>query len=238
MNDKNNRGFRVPMTEDELLRGLDQTTIPLRRVGSEFEGTTSVIASQIVDMMNNTYRIQECDHTFMYPVRNEKGHICDFDLYLYFNTKGGTNIKRAGSKGQRTNTNGNGGVDLRDFLGGKSSTGGFVLNDTFKTVIGSIAILDDDDRIVVEAEKDNPNSAVVKCDFFKVVALVLGIEHDDPYDFNIISCSPINNGGREALDYNLSIIKRISMNQNRRGRQGFDYSSSDLRRMRAANSRR
>lgn len=234
-----NDNTRRPMSEAELINGLTKPTIPINPMGAMFKETTTNLANFVVDMFANTFGITECDHCVMFPIRNKANQIVDFDLYIYFDTKrGGANptITRISNKGKAQNA-GNGKLDLRGFVGAKMTNGGFKMSDEFKAVFGTVSELDDENRIIVQADPHFPQVATIKCDFFKVIEMCLGISPKDNYDFSIIGCDPVNNRNGDSIDYMLTIVKEINMNGNRRGKTGIDYSISDMKKVRNANKR-
>lgn len=237
-----NDNRRQPMSEAEMIQGLLKPTIPMSPVFAGFRETTTNLSNFIVDMFVNTFKINECDHCVMFPIRDKANKIVDFELWIYFDTKRGAQsghptITRIGNKNKGAQVGNSGKIDLRGYVGAKMCNGGFQLSDEFKTVFGTISELDDDNRIIVQADPHFPQVATIKCDFFKVIELCLGISPKDNYDFSIIGCDPVNSRNGDSIDYMLTIVKEISTNGNRRGKTGIDYSISDMRKVRNANKR-
>ena len=213
---------------NSLVDNLNSTAIPITPVGAIFRETTQTLARFVVDWLNNTCKISEADHVLMYPIYDKSNKIVDFDMVCYFNTKNSMNSKnRMISKvysGKATRNNA-GRADLASLLGQNTSTGGFNMTNEFKTLVGSIAELNNDGNLIIRADRTYPFVAVIKLDFFKVISLLLGITDEDNYNFSVMNCDPVANN--DSMDYSLLIAKFIDINNNRRGNHGVNYTSSD-----------
>lgn len=218
-------------TINTLVQGCLQTAIPIAPIGAIYRETTTSIANKVVDMLNNTFGIIEADHVFMYPVSDKTGRIVDFNMVIYFNcanNRGGNyTIRRM--NGKANNYNG-GRLDLTGLAGAQMGNGGFEMTPDFKKRIASIACLDDNNNIVVKPDPNHNMVAVIQCDFFKVIALCLGISPDDNYDFSILDCQPFRNNA-DSLDFTLIFTKEIRTENRRRGKDGINYEYSDRRNM-------
>ena len=225
---------------NSLVDKLTETAIPIAPVGAMFRENTQRMAKFVVDWLNNTCNIVEADHVIMYPKYDKQNNIVDFDMYCYFNTKNSATNKNAmitkiyNGKATRNNV---GRANLADLIGQNTSTGGFSMTNQFKSLVGSIADLNNDGNIIIRADRQYPFVATIKLDFFKVISLLLGITDEDNFNFTVMSCDPITNGG-DNMDYSLLIAKFIDINNsNRRGKNGkINYAYSD-RQMITNNSR-
>ena len=226
----------VTTTPNDLIAGLSKPTIPIAPFGALYRETTTSLANKIVDLLSNNFGIIETDHVFMYPVTDKNNRIVDFDMYIYFNTRNSAKTGRPAGITRITNnkaTRGNDGrVDLSGLVGGNFGNGGFRMEDNFKKVIGSLAVLNNDGNIVVQADREHNFIAVIRCDFFKAIGLCLGITSDDNYDFSVIDCQAFRNNA-ENLDYTIVFTKEISMNNRRRGKDGINYEYADRRNMKS-----
>lgn len=233
----NNETMR-PMTQQEKIAKLQETSIPMDPIGAFFSISTTTLANKIVDMMANSFGIQECDHVFIKPEKSRDGRLNGFGVWMYFDTgrtrgNGNWSIRRQGvsGKGNKARDLGGGRIDLSGAFGAKSFTGGFELSESFKKTIGSITILNDNNQIVVRADAQNKQIAVVELDFFKLISICLGIDTNSPYDYAIVDCLPKNNS-KDCLDYELQILKEIRKGDQRRGKSGMNYEFRDRQLMR------
>lgn len=215
-----------------LVDKLTETAAPMAPVGALFRENTQTLANSVVDWLNNNCKIVEADHVIMYPKYDKQNNIFDFDMYCYFNTKNSANSKTQmiskiyGGKVTRNNV---GRANLADLVGQNTITGGFNMTTQFKTIVGSIADLNNDGNLIINADRQYPFIAIIKLDFFKVIGLLLAITDDDNFNFSIYDCKPVTNG--DNMDYSLLIAKYIDINNSsRRGKNGkINYTNSDRR---------
>lgn len=217
---RNYRGF----TKEDLVNGLTEVAIPIDLSGAIFTMDTPTLGSQLMSMIDESFGISEIDHIYIYP-KYEKGQIVDFGLTMYFlaNKNGSGDISRV-SGGQKKNNRG--GLDLSAFINNRTSTGNFNLSDKFKTHIGSLAVLDKEGNIVIHADKDMPQLAVVEGDFFKIMSVALKVDETSPYDFVITDCQPINNS-KNCCDYKMKIMKEIQPVKKKSKRSSINYDYRD-----------
>ena len=217
---KNYRGF----TKEDLVNGLTDVSIPLDISGAIFMMDTPTLGSQLMSLIDESFKISEIDHIYIYP-KYEQGQITDFGLTMYFlaNKNGTGDISRL-SGGQKRNNRGS--LDLSAFINNKTSSGGFKISDKFKTCIGTLSNLDKEGNIIIRADKDMPQLAVVEGDFFKIMALALKIDESSPYDFVITDCQPINNS-KNCCDYRMKIMKEIQPVKKKSKRSSINYDYRD-----------
>lgn len=230
---------KKPMTPQELLEGITKPNIPIDPFGALYRERSSTLSGMIVDMFVNTFKIVETDHILMYPISDKAGRVRDFGLSIFFDTRrGGQNwgIRKLNTN-QKSSHYSAGGADLRGILGNRMSDGGFELSDQFKKVFAPIAEKNDDGNIIIETDPNYNFVGVIRCDFFEVIGLCLGIVPSDNYDFAIVDCKGMNvDSNGLASDYLLTFTKEISLNNaHRRGKNGIDYSRADTRIMKNAN---
>lgn len=238
-----NRNETVQITVPKAVAGLFDTAVTLPITFLGFTDNTKALGNKIVDMIANTYNIPEIDYVYMGPIIDNAGKVVDFDMTLYFDTSRTrsqkANISRLGGNGRKgINRMANGGIDGRSLVCNRLRNGGYELSDTFISCLGGVAVLDDDGNIIVNADEDDPRIATVDVDFFKMMAIVLGIPANSIYDFAIISTTPMNNS-KDCIDYNLIIGKEIGSGNGvrRSGKSGTNYANR-ARKKAAANRRR
>lgn len=230
-NEKANNNIN-PFDPKTIVSNLSKTIIPMNTHGICFRDTCSTLESKIMDLFTETLHIPETDHVLVYPVIEERGgNVCEIKCFVYFDTSipNATNIKRAsnvvdGGEGRRT---------ILDFAPGRSVNGEFIPNDTFKAVFTPLAMLDDEGKIIIRKMPKDKRVAVIELDFFLLMAMVLDIDDDDPYNFTVLAVDSTNNfrqgGGYE--DVSILMMKYID-NRKRSGRnrgrgKKIDYRSMD-----------
>ena len=224
----NNNYSNVSFKPEDLIAGLTQTAVPLSQVGLVFKEKISILQSKVEDLIANTFGIEEIDHVFIYPDIERNGTICQIVCRAYFNTKGVTkgNIVRAGN-GTATN---NGQPTILSLMGSNVNQGGFDVSDDFKKKFAALQAQTDDksNKLKIYGIKGNRDIAVLDLDFFAVMSVVLGIGSDSPYDYSVLSVSPIGSGNNP--DYTILISKFIdagNRNKGRRKNRNVDYTSLD-----------
>lgn len=223
MANENNRNYRG-FTKEDLVNGLTDVAIPIDISGAIFTMDTPTLGSQLMSMIDETFGISEIDHIYIYP-KYEKGQITDFGLTMYFlaSKNGQGDICRL-SGGQKKNNRGS--LDLSAFLNNRTGSGQFILSDNFKKCIGSLSALDKDGNIIIRADKDMPQLAVVEGDFFKIMSVAMKVGETDPYDFVITDCQPINNS-KNCCDYKMKIMKEIQPVKKKSKRSSINYDYRD-----------
>lgn len=215
------------LTKESLVEGLTDVAIPMDLTSATFTTDTNSLGDAITDLIQNTYNIGEIDHVFVYPVQNTKTRELEtFGVAMYFNTgkTGEGNISRIGG-GKTSNNRGNG-PDLVSFISNKTQSGGFRMTPEFKEVIGTLSILDRDGNIVVRPDNDAPQLAIIEGDFFRLVAMIMKVRDDEPYDFTIESCVPMNNR-KDCIDYKLKISKEIIPMKRKSKKSSYNYDYRD-----------
>lgn len=220
----NNRFNQNQYNPEELIAGLERTAVPLNKAGLLFREKTSSLQAKVEDMIANTWGIQEIDHVFILPIFDKNGNLEDVLCRAYFDTKDVSNgdIVRTG-RGRVTNNGGK--FSVVQYMGGAATAAGdFQLSDNFKKIFAAVA-LSDDDRLHVNAIKDNPNVAVLDIDTNALLSVVLGIDdNNSPYNFSILDAARINND-----DYMLLFTKHIETGAGKRGRhKGRRINYNDL----------
>ena len=209
---------------------VDDVAIPMNLTGIIIKDTTNSLADKIVHLFTEEFDIPELEHCLFYPVRDKSGELVDFDAVLYFNTNIGgkmKNIYKVGTNGGRTN---DGRVDLMRLAGSRTANGAFNVNDKFRKAFASVANTDRDGNIVIKAINDTPHIATVECSFFRLMALCLGISSNDPFDFTIAECYPLNNNGGSP-DFGLVIVKEMITGNRRHTKSGTNYAALDNKRI-------
>lgn len=209
---------------------INNVTIPMSMTGVVIKDTTNSLADKIVNMFAGEFDIPELEHCLFYPVYDKAGELVDFDAVLYFNTNAGNkfkNISKAGSGAGRTN---DGRVNLMALAGSRTATGVFDINDKFRKTFAPVANTDRDGNIIIKAVPESANIAVVECNFFRLLALCLGISSNDPFDFTVAECYPLNNN-HGSPDFGLVIVKEMIVGQNRRVKSGTNYAALDNKRI-------
>ena len=215
---------------------IDGVSIPMTMTGIVMKDTTNSLADKIVNLFANEFNIPELEHCLFYPRKDKTGEIVDFDAVLYFNTNIGNktkNIFKNGTGGGRTN---DGRPDLMRLAGSRTANGAFDINDNFRKTFASVALTDRDGKIIIKAVPDSPNIAIVECSFFRLLALCFGITSNDPYDFTIAECWPLNNNSGTP-DFGLVIIKEMISGHTRRAKSGTNYAALDTKRINGHNYR-
>lgn len=236
-----NTNEMVQISVPKAVAGLFETTVTMPVAFLGFTDNTKSLGNKIVDMIATTYNIPEIDYVFMGPIMDNTGKVVDFDMTLFFDTSRTrgqkSNISRlSNGNGRGVNRTQNGGFDARGLVCNRMRDGGYTLSDNFTACLGGVAILDEDGNIIVNADEDDARIATVDVDFFKMMAIVLGIPSNSIYDYAIISTTPMNNS-KDCIDYNLIIGKEIgSGNNSRRSKSGTNY--ANRARKRAAANRR
>lgn len=195
----------------ELIKGLQETAVPLNQSGIEFTERTSSLQSKAEDMIANTWGIQEIDHLYILPIFDKNGDLVDMLARVYFNTKDvqDGDIVRVGY-GKPSN---NGKPNVLDYVGGgTTSSGDFRTSDKFKRTFAALA-LSDDDRLHVKSIKENPYVAVLDLDINALMQTILQIDANAPYNFKFLGAARL--GGE---DYNVLISKHIDLGSGKRGR--------------------
>ena len=209
---------------------VDSVSIPMNLTGIVIKDTTNSLADKIVNLFVSEFDIPELEHCLFYPVRDKNGELIDFDAVLYFNTNIGgklKNIYKVGSNGGRTN---DGRVDLMSLAGSRTANGAFNINDKFRKAFATVANTDRDGNIIIKAVADAPHIATVECSFFRLMALCMGIGSNDPFDFTVAECYPLNNNGGSP-DFGLVIVKEMVSGHGRRAKSGTNYSALDSKRI-------
>lgn len=220
-----NRREQRDFSAEGLLAQLDDTAIPIPKKGTIFKDTTPNLSSKIVDLIATTYGIPEVDHCYMCPEVDNQGRVVSMNAILYFNPDcNGGNITRPKGAAKRGGVRlDDGSSDLRGFVNNKVSTGGFHLSEKFKQYIAPIACLDDNGNIIIKSTKGG--MAVVDVDFFKLIAVVLKIDPESNFDFEVIELEPLSNKSSN-IDYSISISKFVTP-QRKRSKRGFNYDELD-----------
>lgn len=203
----NYNGNRNGFTKEEVIHNLTDLAIEMSLSGIILSMDTPSLANNLVNLIDESYGITEIDHIYIYP-KYEKGIISDFGVVMYFaaGRNGEGNISR--NSARSNNRNNNNDIDLTQFVSNKMTTGGFSTTQNFKSKIAPLSELDRDGNLVIRADKDRPEIAMIDGDFFKLMSLALKIGNNDPYDFQIVSCDPLNNK-KDCVDYRLQIIKEV-----------------------------
>ena len=225
----NTRTTSLVFDKRQLEGCIDGVSIPMSLTGIVMKDTTSALADKIVNLFVSEFDIPELEHCLFYPVKDKNGEIIDFDAVLYFNTNIGNKVKniyKVGTNGGRTN---DGRVDLMRLAGSRTASGAFNINDKFRSTFASVAQTDRDGNIVIKAVSETPHVAIVECNFFRLLALCFGISSNDPYDFTVAECVPINGNG--APDFGLVIVKEMITGHNRRVKSGTNYAALDNKRI-------
>lgn len=218
-------------TPDGLLEGLLETAVPFKTAGVEFVETTDSLAAKIVDVLDETFGIHEIDHCLLYPRRNKQGQVVDFDAVLYFNTaKGGNNrtITRLGENNNSRRQDGR--TNLMAYVGQRTPSGAFDLSNEFKKAIAPYAELDNNNNIVVYADENRKEIAIVEANFFKLLAMLLNVKSNDCYDFTVADCVPVNNR-EDCINFRLIIVKEILPDNRRKNKSGINYDALDRKRI-------
>jgi hypothetical protein len=209
---------------------LDGVIVPMNMTGIVVKETTSSLADKIVNLFASEYDIPELEHCLFYPQYDKTGDLVDFDAVLYFNTNIGNknkNIYKMGAYNGRTN---DGRVDLMRLAGSRTSNGAFNFNDKFRSAFASVAHTDRDGNMIVKAVPESGHIAILECNFFRLVALCLGITSGDPFDFTIAECFALNNGNGSP-DFGLVIVKEMLVGSSRRAKSGTNYAALDNKRI-------
>ena len=210
---------------DGLLEQVNDTAIPMPKKGVIFKETTPNLSAKIVDLIATTYGIPEVDHCYMCPELDNQGRPVSMNAILYFNPDyNGGNITRPKGVSKRGGVRlDDGSSDLRGLVTNRVSTGGFQLSDKFKKYIAPIADLDDNGNIRINSTKGG--LAVVDIDFFKLIAVILKIDPDSNFDFEISELEPLGNKNN-SIDYSISINKFVTP-QRKRSKRGINYDDLD-----------
>ena len=227
-NEKTNRN---QFDTQELVNGLNHTNVPLTLKGTIWGDTTPKLATKVTNIISEDFGIPEIDQVFIYPERDKRGEFSDFNVIAYFicDQNGNGHIRRIGTK-SGSNRTGRGNVDLRTVVPNRLSTGGFQMSDHFKSKIGAIAQLTDNGDIIVKADKDK-RIAIVSLDFWKVMALVMDVDSDSPYDFTMTDCQPLN-AKSDCMDFAIEVTKTIERrNGGKNRRSNIDYSARNRQAM-------
>lgn len=222
----NNQNFnRNQFDTKELVEGLNRTSVPMTLKATIWTDTTPKLASKVMSIISDDFSIPEIDQVFIYPIENKRHEVESFGIIAYFicDQSGKGNISRIGSK-QGSNRTSKGSMDLRTQVPNKMATGGFQMSDHFKSMIGAIAVLDRNDDIVVEADNRDRRIAVVTLDFWKVMAIVMDVDSDSPYDFTITDCQPLNTKG-DCTDFAIEVVKSFERRGGKNRKTTIDYSS-------------
>lgn len=228
-NNQNNN--RNPFDTKDLVTGLNKTNVPMTLKGTIWADTTPKLAAKLASIISDDFGIPEIDQVFMYPEYNKQGTVIDFGVIAYFlcDQNGNGNIRRIGTK-QGSRRTERGSIDLRSAVPNRLSTGGFQMSDHFKSKIGAIAQLTENDDIVVKSDKDK-RIAIVSLDFWKVMALIMDVDSDSPYDFTITDCKPLN-AKNDCMDFAIEVIKTIEKsNGGKNRRSNIDYSARNRQAM-------
>lgn len=227
----NNQNFnRNQFDPQSAIESLMETNIPLNIKGSLWTITTPKLQKEITDMIADTMSIPEIDQVFLWPVRGKSGQVEDFNMIAYFvcDQNGNGNITRLTQSRPGVSRNSKGNVSLMGAVYNKAQDGNYRISDHFKKKIGAIAILDDDDNIIVKADPDGDKRvAVVELDFWKVLSMVLAIDPDSNLDFEITDCQPCNNSNN-CMDFILEIKKTITAAK-KRSKKNINYESRNRR---------
>ena len=208
---------------------LDGVIVPMNMTGIVIKETTNSLADKIVNMFANEYDIPELEHCLFYPVNDKTGELVDFDAVLYFNTNVGNKVKNIYKMGTGNGRTSDGRPDLMRLAGSRTANGAFNFNDKFRNAFAGVANTDRDGNIVVKAVPESNNIAILECNFFRLLALCLGVTSHDPYDFTVAECFPMNNGG--GHDFGLVIVKEMLAGNNRRAKSGTNYAALDSKRI-------
>lgn len=235
-NNGNNNNYKERKTMEQELMTVNCSGFKLADTGWTF--TTPVIQNDVVELISG-YGVAEIDSVYMWPQRDKSGNIVNFGMVAYFivdNSNKG-NITRVGA-----NNNGKSSSNsLRSRVTNKGRSGDFIANQQFISALSPIAMFDDDGNIVINSDpgedngdddnnrrKEN-NLAMVYLDFWKVMALLLGVRNDSPCDFEITECNPLNNS-KNCIDFVGKVRKIANYDNTRRSKKNrFNYENRNRR---------
>lgn len=184
-----------PYDPNVLREGLDkEPLIPLNYRGPLYDTTCSAFGQSCVDMLCNTFGLPSTIFMHVWPTIDRRGgEVTDVYTVVAFDASLGN--KDIWINGNTNPNQNNGGVKMiTQYKNVRTSGAKFGISDAWKKVIGGLAAkYDSDGKIVIDApsyeqiKRDGrfKNFAYVELDFFKLVAMVLGIGSNDPYDFTI-----------------------------------------------------
>jgi len=202
-----------------LVKGL-APVIDTPEIGRVFQDTTKAFAAKVVEVIRNSFNITELDNIIIAPTmaRNAVG-ITDLTAVAYFVTKNGKNIFY---RGKGNNGNGNGRINMVQAAGsGYNSTGNYGTSNEFDQAIKSLCKINEKGKAIMNIKKV-PNArdvASLELDWTSVMALALGIQDDDPYDFRILTVQPIGDS-----NFSMMIMKHIVSDSSQKGKvSGINY---------------
>lgn len=178
-----------------LREGLDkEPLVPMNYKGPLFETSCSMFGQGCVEMFHDRFGLPSMNFLHVWPTIDRRGgEVTSVVTVASFDAASGN--KDIWINGDRnSNANNNGVKMITNYKNVKTSGAKFGLSDAWKKVIGGIALnFDNDGKIVVDAASTEQirrdgrfrNFAYVELDFFKLMALVLEIGSNDPYDFTI-----------------------------------------------------
>lgn len=220
---KNNNG----VTNNGRIEGVS-STIGLQQIGSVFSDTTQSLSAKIVEEISTTFGLTELDNIIITPKIAKNGvGASEFVVTAYFSTNNPNgNIYYRGNK----NKNRQGRfVSVLDVVGSSNSgIGPFGTSETFNAVIKPLCKVGDNGSPIMNI-KTVPGSnslAQLELDFNAVMCIALCIKPNDPYDFSIMSVTPIQKDANSnfASNFSIGICKFITNTSSRKGRSSqFNY---------------
>jgi hypothetical protein len=203
---------------NELVAGL-APALPLSEMGITYQTTTRKLSAMLVKEFNSTYNLPELDAIIITPklAKNSIG-ASEIFVYAYFDTKDATGNIFYRGKGKNNYQNGNDGrISFANIEGVASEgTGPFGTSDFFKSVIKPFCKTNDKGNPImnIKAVPGYKNIASIELDFNLLMCVVLGIKHEDSYDFDIMSVKPT----AKDNDFFITVTKYIYSENVRKGK--------------------
>lgn len=232
-NNQNNAGV------ERVVNKMLTNSVKFKLQAVKYSVTTRDLGESMCGIFADTMGIHEIDHIAIYPIRDERNNIIDFGVDAIFNLD-----KRIDKERTITRFGNNDAANIKDnpvmrAMAAKTRTGGFHVTDKFKKAMAPLAVTDDNGNIKVMADPSNDKRlAMVECDFLSIMTLALGIDENDPIDFEVVNCQPVNNNDKN-VDFIITVEKTVQSSAfNKHRRSSINYEARDRARMNDRRNRR
>lgn len=195
---------RVPerLTKEEIREGYERIAPGLDDGGRICHGKTSKLVEEIDDQFS-AGGLQQVENILIRPrfKRGDHSMATGIDAAVVFNLSGGSDIRYMGAT---DDGNFNVAIARQQALfksaGISQSTGDYTTSDTFKKIMGSLALeFDDRNQIVIrkpsiDGGRNNnaKNLAIVLVDGMELLRMALRIKENDPYNFKVSNVERLN----------------------------------------------
>lgn len=217
---------------EELVAETQTTTMGLPVKGTIFTVSSNELVAKMEEILINSLCIDQVDGVLM-DIITQNGNVTEIHCYAVMNlndAKPGTSMIALNRAAGGSYKGGDGRTRIGNVMpisGRNNLCGGkYIFGPDFTSKLGSIAVLDNDDNIVVtEAPGGGRNNkvALVELDFFKMMCVGLDVSDDDPFDWSLISADPLGGDNYSLMFTKFIVNKKIGKRKG--GGANIDYTA-------------